>query len=80
MMSRNLLDYAKWYLEEDDYFISETGRLLYCYPPYTELKEVFGFRFYISLPYDTLIMPYDTGKPIAIVPRDIVPIDNQDDW
>ncbi len=74
-MSRNPLDYAKWYLEEDDYFISETGRLLYCYPPNTELKKVYGFRFYIQLSYDMLIKPYDTCKRIDIVPRDIVPIE-----
>ena len=79
-MSRGLLKYAKWYLEEDEYFISKYGKLIFRCPERKRYAIVLGFRFYISLPYDTLIKPYDTGKPIAIVPRDIVPINNQDDW
>ena len=74
-MSRDLLEYAKWYLDEDEYFISKRGRLIFSYANCTECEEVFGFRFYISLPYDTLIKSYDTGKPINIVPRDIMPIE-----
>ena len=70
-----LLEYAKWYLEEDNYFISERGDLLYCYPPNTKLEKVFGFRFYIQMPYDQLVKPHDTGRRIDIVPRYIVPIE-----
>jgi hypothetical protein len=79
-MSRDLLEYAKWYLEEDEYFISKYGKLIFRCPERKRYAIVLGFRFYISLPYKMLIKPYDTGKQIAIVPRDIIPIHNQDDW
>lgn len=81
MMSRNPLDYAKWYLYEEDYFISNRGILLYSYPRckqhiVKQYASVHGFYWFLPDNDDTTIKYFDTGKPIDIVPRDIVPIDS----
>ena len=84
-MSRDLLDYAKWYLYEEDYLISTSGILIYSYPRCKQhidkqYGRVYGFRWFLPDNDNTTVKFFDTGKPIVIVPRDIVPIDNQDDW
>ena len=78
-MRRDLLEYAKWYLNEEEYFISSRGILILRYPRskqhiVTRYESVHGFRYYIpDLDYNYTKI-FDTGKPIDIVPRDITPI------
>jgi len=78
-MRRDLLEYAKWYLYEEDYFISNRGILIHSYPRckrhiVTQYESVHGFRYYIpDLNYNYTKI-FNNGKPIDIVPRDIVPI------
>jgi hypothetical protein len=80
MISRNPLDYAKWYLYEEDYFISTSGFLIYSYPRckrhfVKEYERAYGFRWFLPDNDNTTVKLFDTGKPIVIVPRDIVPIE-----
>ena len=80
MMSRNPLDYAKWYLYEEDYLISTSGTLIYSYPRckqhiVTQYESVHGFYWFLPDNDNTTIKFFDTGKSIAIVPRDIVTIE-----
>jgi len=78
-MNGDLFDYAKWYLEEEEYFISKRGSLIARYPKskehiITRYVRVHGFRFYIPLSYATIIKLYNNGKQIERAPRDVTPI------
>lgn len=73
-MFKDLLEYAEWYYYEEDYFISEQGNLLAKYPDEEIYNIVVGIRYTVYLSYEQNIKPYDNGKPIVTVPREIAPI------
>ena len=78
-MNTDLLDYARWYFYEEDYFVSVNGNLISSFPrqkPFVdkEYLRVSGFRRYIPGSDKEAIKYYSLGKPIVTVPRDITPI------
>jgi hypothetical protein len=78
-MSRDLLEYIKWILYEEDYFISASGFLIYSYPRskrhfVKEYERACGFRWFLPDNDNTSVKYFDKGKSIKLIPRDIVPI------
>ena len=80
-MKGDLLDYAKWYLYKEEYFISKRGSLIVRYPNYFQsvtpvYAKVYGFRFHYQVAYEDVVELWGRGKKIIDIPHNLRPINH----